>query len=153
MTTEGRGQDAAGTGTGAGTQAGDPLWPLARDLARVAGTLEEIATAWRRADLMEPGLPLAMPALLAATARRLAAAVTVLSLGGQPRDPGLGRAVAGQLPALAAGITAAMAVTGAAGQRRAGDGPLWERLRPALCRAARQARALDPGPGPGRPGG
>jgi hypothetical protein len=108
---------------------------LVHDLACVAGTLEEIATAWRRAHRLEPGLPLAVPLRLADAARQLAPAVRALSGAGPEQPPDLAFAVAGQMSALKAGIASAMAMTCGPGQPPIGDAKLWEYLLPALHRA------------------
>lgn len=108
---------------------------LLHDLACVAGALEEIATVWRRAHRLEPGLPLVVPLRLADAARQLAPAVRALSGGGPEQPPDLAFAVAGQLSALKADIASAMAMTCGSGQPPIGDAKLWEYLRPALHRA------------------
>lgn len=108
---------------------------LVHDLACVAGTLEEIATVWRRAHRLEPGLPLVVPLRLADAARQLASAVPAFSGAGPEQPPDLAFAVAGQLSALKAGIASAMAMTCGPGRPPIGDAELWGYLRPALHRA------------------
>ena len=46
---------------------------LTRDLGCVSGTLEEIATVWRRARQCRPDLPLGLPLRLETATRQLAA--------------------------------------------------------------------------------
>lgn len=113
---------------------------LVHDLACVAGTLSEIATAWRRARRLEPGLALAVPLRPADAARQLAPAVRALSGAGPEQPPDL--AVAGQLSALRAGIASAMAMTCGPGQPPIGDAKLREYLRPALHRAGNRLLTL-----------
>jgi hypothetical protein len=108
---------------------------LVHDLACVAGTLEEIATVWRRARHLEPGLPLVLPLRLADAARQLASAVPALSGTGPEQPPDLAFVVAGQLSALKVGIASATALTCGPGRPPIGDAKLWEYLGPALHRA------------------
>lgn len=110
----------------------DDVQLLAWDLARVSGTLSEIATVWRRGWQDRPQLPLSLPVRLQDTARQLATDARCLG------DAELARAsrVAGQIAALSADAAAARAVTCGPGSPGIGDALLWESLTAALDRAS-----------------
>ena len=107
------------------------LW----DLARVSGTLSEIATVWRRALPYLPGLPLILPVRLQDSARQLAADIRARTgpRPGQPTD--LALPLTEQLSALQDSIARAQAMTCGPGLPQVGDDRLWESLGAALRQA------------------
>ena len=111
----------------------DELQPLVQALARVHGSLSEIATVWRRVAPDRPGLPLALPLRLAGSVHDL--------MDSAASDPA---GLAGRLAALELDLAAAAALTSVPGGRAAGDAGLWEYARTALGQArelaARPAR-------------
>jgi len=107
---------------------------LALDLASVSGTLEEIATTWRRAWPTRRELPLSLPLRLRDDARQLAADAQELAAGSQ-QAPRRGLAVASRLSALEDGIASAQAMTLGPGIPPVGDAGLWDSLNSALRRA------------------
>jgi len=113
----------------------DDLQLLARDLARAAGTLREIATAWRRAGECWPDLPLGLPMRLENATRQLTGSVVALADAGSGQPPDLALSVAEQLSALKDDIAAAEAMTCGPGISRIGDAGLWERLNAAMHQA------------------
>jgi len=107
---------------------------LLGDLARICGTLSEIATVWRRALPYLPGLPLSLPLRLQDAACQLAADIQAPVGTGQPSDPGP-LSLPGRFSALRESIAAAQAMTCGPGIPRIGDDRLWQSLSTALNRA------------------
>src|ERR1700761_4851792 len=119
-----------------GTTVTDELQPLVRALARVHGSLTEIATVWRRVTPDRTGLPLALPLRLAESVHELIGSVT-----GDPAE------LAGRLADLERELAAAAALTSGAGASEAGasgvgDAGLWEYARTALRQAQELALGL-----------
>ena len=108
-----------------------PLW----NLARVSGTLSEIATVWRPALPYRPELPLTLPMRLQDSARQLAADILARTgtCPGQPTD--LALPLTEQLSALKESIAGAQAMTCRPGLPKVGDDRLWESLDAALRQA------------------
>lgn len=115
---------------------------LASDLASVSGTLEEVATTWRRASPARPELPLRLPLRLQDTARQLAADTRELSGAGPGQASIRARQVAARLTALADGLARAQAMTCSPGMPPAGDAGLWDCLHAAMRRAGSRLPAL-----------
>jgi hypothetical protein len=113
----------------------DDVELLLRDLARVSGTLSEIATVWRRARPYLPDLPLTLPLQLQDSARQLAAAIQARTDAGslQPADVVL--SLPEQLCALKENITCARTMTCGPGIPQIGDRRLWQSIDTALMRA------------------
>jgi hypothetical protein len=124
----------------------DELQPLVQALARVHGSLTEIATVWRRVAPDRPGLPLALPLRLAESVHEL--------IGSVADDPA---GLAGRLAVLERELAAAAALTsgpGASGPGASGpgvsgggasgvgDAGLWEYARTALGQAQELALGL-----------
>jgi hypothetical protein len=125
--------------------------PLVQALARVHGSLTEIATVWRRVAPDRPGLPLALPLRLAESVHEL-----IGSVAGDPSG------LAGRLATLERELAAAAALTSGpgasgpgvseagtsgggapgAGTSGVGDAGLWEYARTALGQAQELALAL-----------
>jgi hypothetical protein len=101
---------------------------LLRDLARVSGTLSEIATVWRRAKPYLPGLPLILPLQLRQTARQLAADIQALAGEGAGQSPGPPQSAAHRFSVLKQDLACAQAMTCGPGIPELGDGRLWESL-------------------------
>jgi hypothetical protein len=120
----------------------DDLQLLASDLACVSGTLSEIATAWRRAQQDQPGLPLGLPMRLGNATRQLATAVQALADAGPNQPPDLAFSVAEQLSALKDDIASAEALTCSPGIPPVGDAQLWEHLNAAVQRAGTRLLSL-----------
>jgi hypothetical protein len=120
----------------------DDLRLLASDLACVSGTLQEIATTWRRAGPSRPELPLGLPMRLATATRQLAAAMQALADAGADQPPDLALSVAGQLSALRNDIASAQAMTCGPGIPLVGDAGLWESLSAAMHRAGTRVLIL-----------
>lgn len=116
------------------TGPGGPCLPPG-DLYCLAGTLEEVATIWRRAHCQLPGLPLLLPVQLADAARQLAADVPAFAVAGLDQSPDLALALARQLADLREGIAAARAMTCDPGLPPVGDAALWEGAHAAVQRA------------------
>ena len=117
----------------------DELQPLVRALARVHGSLTEIATVWRRVTPDRTGLPLALPLRLAESVHELIGSVT--------GDPAGLAELAGRLADLERELAAAAALTSGAGASEAGasgvgDAGLWEYARTALRQAQELALGL-----------
>jgi hypothetical protein len=119
----------------------DDVRPLAWDLARASGTLDEIATTWRRAWHDMPQLPLGLPLRLQDDARQLEAAVRRLADDGHGWEPGQAELPARQLSALRAQAAAARSITCGPGSHGIGDELLWESLSAALDEAAARLAA------------
>jgi hypothetical protein len=109
----------------------DQTQPLVQALARVHGSLTEIATVWRRLAAERPGLPMALPLRLAGSVHDAMAAVAADPAGTPARLAGLERR-----------LTAAAALTDVPGAPAAGDAGLWEYAFAALGRARELAVAL-----------
>jgi hypothetical protein len=109
----------------------DETQPLIQALARVHGSLTEIATVWRRVAHERPGLPLALPLRLAGSVRDVMAAVATDAA-----------ATPGRLAELEPELTAAAALTSGSGTPAAGDAGLWEYAFAALGQARELAAAL-----------
>jgi hypothetical protein len=107
---------------------------LALDLAGVSGTLEEIATTWRRAWPTRRELPISLPLRLRDHARQLATDAREPATGPQ-QAPGRRLSVASRLSALEDGIVSAQAMTLGSGIPPVGDAGLWDSLDSALRRA------------------
>jgi hypothetical protein len=99
---------------------------VGRELSRISGALEEIATVWRRAHHGRPGLPLDLPVRLARRTRQLAQRVSALVDVGPGQLAGRAVPVTEQLTALTRDIAAAEAMTSGAGLPAAGDAGLWK---------------------------
>jgi hypothetical protein len=109
----------------------DELQPLVQALARVQGSLSEIATVWRRVAPDRPGLPLALPLRLADSVHDLMDSAASDAAG-----------LAGRLAALDRELAAAAALTSVPGAPAAGDAGLWEYARTALGQARELALGL-----------
>ena len=116
----------------------DDLQLLLEDLACVGGTLSEIMTAWRRAQLGRPELRPGQLVRLQDNARRLAADLEAAA------EEGRSLCAADRLAALAEEAVATWAVTGGPGRVEAGDRGLWELLAAAVRRAQARRPALTP---------
>ena len=109
----------------------DETQPLIQALARVHGSLTEIATVWRRVSPDRPGLPLALPLRLAGSVHDVMAAVGTDPAGTPAR-----------LASLERDLAAAATLTGVPGAPAAGDVGLWECARAALAQARELAACL-----------
>lgn len=107
---------------------------LIRDLSCVRGTLEEVATMWRRAGSRDPGLPLDLPIRLRDAAGRLAGTLRALANADLDQPLHLAHSAVTQLSTLENDITSATAMTHGAGITGVGDAWLWESLSEALHR-------------------
>jgi hypothetical protein len=122
----------------------DDTQPLLWNLARISGTLSEIATAWRRAQPGRPELPLILPEQLRDAARQLAADIRALAGADPVQPPELALSVADQFSSLQENITSAQAITRGPGMPEVGDGKLWESLRAPLHQAGTQLTSPMP---------
>lgn len=113
----------------------DEVQLLQRDLARISGTLSEIATVWRRAKPYLPELPLILPLQLQETARQLDADIQALAGEGPCQFPGPAQSAAHRISVLKQGMASAQAMTSGPGIPELGDGRLWESLSISLHRA------------------
>jgi hypothetical protein len=109
----------------------DETQPLIQALARVHGSLTEIATVWRRVAPDRPGLPRALPLRLANSVHDVMAAVGT--------DPA---GIPARLADLERNLAAAAALTDVPGAPAAGDAGLWKYARAALGRAQELAADL-----------
>ena len=116
------------------------LW----DLARIAGTLSEIATVWRRARPYLPELPAIVPEQLADAARHLASVIESLAEAGLLKPYAQAASLVEQSSALQQGIASARAMTSGDGVPDLGDARLWESLGGAVRRAASRITELVP---------
>jgi hypothetical protein len=114
---------------------------LLEDLACVCGTLSEIMTAWRRAMLWRPELPLSSLTTLQDTTRQLAADIAAVSHVGQRPDPAL--SVAARFSVIKKAIADAQTTTCAPGTSEVGDRGLWELVAAAMRRAERHLADLS----------
>jgi len=114
---------------------------LTRDLGCVSGTLEEIATVWRRARQCRPDLPLGLPLRLETATRQLAAIADDLARAEPGQQFQLAYLMTEQMSALERDAAAAQAMTCSAGILPVGDTRLWGYLDAAMRRA--RARALS----------
>jgi hypothetical protein len=129
----------------------EDLDPLIRDLRVVSGSLEEVATAWRRMGQFRPGFP----GQLQETAEQVVRTVCALAdaAAGQPAD--LAASALAQLSSLKREILAAETVTG--GIPGTSDSGLWGGIEDALGRADKRLSSLvsrlrmSDSPVPGRP--
>lgn len=113
--------------------ADDEIRLMARDLATVSGTLCEIATTWRRAQVSRPGLPLGLPQRLADVARDLEADTRLLTGSCQGKLPAsIPLSLARQMSALREDVAAVRAMTHGPDDPGVGDAGLWELLAPVL---------------------
>ena len=120
----------------------DAVRLLLEDLACVSATLSEIMTAWRRAALGRPELPLAALTRLQDSTRRLAADIEAASGPGRRPDPA--SSVAERFSALGEDIAGARATTRAPGASEVVDRGLWELVTAALHRAETHLTDLTP---------
>jgi hypothetical protein len=104
------------------------------DLSCVRGTLEEVATMWRRAGRCGPKLPLDLPMRLQDAAGRLACTLRAVADAGMDQPPHLALSAVAQLSALENDIGSAMAMTNGGGIADAGDAGLWGSISQALHR-------------------
>jgi hypothetical protein len=109
----------------------EELQPLVQALARVHGSLQEIATVWRRVAPDRPELPLALPLRLAGSVQDAMAAVATDPAGTPAR-----------LAELEQALAAAAALTSVPGAPAAGDAGLWDHAGRALGQARDLAAGL-----------
>jgi hypothetical protein len=108
---------------------------LVRDLDRVSGLLEEVATVWRRAEIFGAQPSASSPGHLQGAARRLADTLPGLPDADPGQHQALVFAAVTQLAALERDVIRVAAVTG---DRHLGDSGLWRELRGSLGRAGNQ---------------
>jgi hypothetical protein len=120
---------------------GRDLQLLTRDLTRISGTFEEVATVWRRAHHGRPGLPLRLPLRLQAATCELAQTVTNLAQAGPGHRSHLASLMTRQISALEKDTATAEAMTRGLGTLPVGDAGLWKSLTTAMRQA--RARALS----------
>jgi hypothetical protein len=108
---------------------------MVRDLDRVSGLLEEVATVWRRAEIFGEQPSASSPGHLQGAARSLADTLRGLPDADSGQHQALVFAAVIQLAALERNVTRVAAVTG---NRHLGDSGLWRELRSSLGRAGKQ---------------
>jgi hypothetical protein len=114
----------------------EDLDPLVRDLYLVSGSLEEVATAWRRMGHFRAGFP----AQLQEAADQLVSSVRTLAVGGADQPANLAASAVAQLSALKRDILSAEAMT--SGTPGASDSGLWAAVKDALNRADKRLSSL-----------
>lgn len=115
---------------------------LMRELARIAGVLTEVATAWRRAALDSGALPLGLPLRLGEATQRLSATAAALACAEPGESLGLAVSASGQLAVLRNGIAGARDLARGDGRPATGDDLLWEDIGATMDRAVRQCLSL-----------
>jgi hypothetical protein len=114
---------------------------LTRDLGCMSGTLEEIATVWRRAHQRRPDLPLGLPLRLENATHQLAKTVDDLAWAVPDQRPQLASLMTEQISALERDATAAEGMTCSADIQPVGDTGLWGNFGTAMHRV--RARTLS----------
>ena len=114
----------------------EDLDPLIRDLHHVSGSLEEVATAWRRMGEFPPGFP----GQLQETAHQAVSTVRALAEAGAGQPPDLAASAVAQLSSLKREILSAETVT--SGIPGTSDSGLWAGIKDALGRADKRLSSL-----------
>jgi hypothetical protein len=114
----------------------EDLDPLVRDLYVVSGSLEEVATAWRRMGQFRAGFP----APLQEAADQIVRTVRALADAGTDQPANLAASAVGQLSELKRDVLSAETVTN--GTPGTTDSGLWAAVKDALDRADRRLWSL-----------